>query len=99
MVPAQTFCWMSRSGDVPWLVSITGRVCGTAIGTEPRPTVRRTSKCSITSRTAPAKPFVSLASRLALGIFALSTLVSLLVAFELARRERQHYIESKSAAF
>ena len=56
MVPAQTFSWISRSGEVPWLVSITGRVCGTAIGTEPRPTVSRTPKCSMTSRTALAKP-------------------------------------------
>ena len=35
-----------------WLVSCTGRVCGTAIGTEPSDTTSRTSKCSTTARTA-----------------------------------------------
>jgi HAMP domain-containing protein/anti-sigma regulatory factor (Ser/Thr protein kinase) len=47
-----------------------------------------------------AKPegFVSVASRLAIVIFALVAGVSLLVAFELTRREREHYIASKQRA-
>jgi len=47
-----------------------------------------------------AKPegFVSVASRLAIVIFALVAGVSLLVAFELTRREREHYIDSKQRA-
>jgi two-component system, chemotaxis family, sensor kinase CheA len=47
-----------------------------------------------------AKPegFVSVASRLAIVIFALVACVSLLVAFELTRRERAHYIDSKQRA-
>lgn len=42
--------------------------------------------------------FVSLASRLALVIFALVAAVSLVIALELARRERGHYVESKRNA-
>jgi len=47
-----------------------------------------------------AKPegFVSVASRLAVVIFALVAGVSLVVAFELTERERQHYVESKERA-
>src|SRR5262245_53325922 len=44
------------------------------------------------------KGFVSVASRLALIIFALVAAVSALVAFELTRREEDHYIESKRLA-
>lgn len=44
------------------------------------------------------KRFLSVASRLAIVIFGLVAAVSLMVAFELARRERQHYIESKRRA-
>jgi len=42
--------------------------------------------------------FVSVASRLAIVIFTLVAGVSLLVAFELTRRERQHYTQSKERA-
>jgi two-component system chemotaxis sensor kinase CheA len=42
--------------------------------------------------------FVSVASRLAVIIFALVAAVSALVAFELTRREEEHYIESKRLA-
>jgi HAMP domain-containing protein len=42
--------------------------------------------------------FVSLASRLALWIFALVAGVSLLVAFQLTGRERDHYVHSKERA-
>lgn len=42
--------------------------------------------------------FVSVASRLALVIFALVAAVSLVIALELARRERGHYVESKRSA-
>jgi two-component system, chemotaxis family, sensor kinase CheA len=42
--------------------------------------------------------FVSVASRLALVIFALVAGVSLVVAFELTGREHEHYIESKERA-
>jgi HAMP domain-containing protein len=47
-----------------------------------------------------AKPegFVSVASRLAVVIFALVAGVSLVVAFELTAREREHYVESKERA-
>ncbi len=38
-----------------WLVSCTGRVCGTAIGTDPIDTTSRTEKCSTTERTAREK--------------------------------------------
>ncbi|HEV8550752.1 MAG TPA: HAMP domain-containing protein, partial [Polyangiaceae bacterium] len=44
------------------------------------------------------KGFVSVASRLALVIFALVAAVSALVAFELTRREQEHYVESKRLA-
>ena len=50
--PRQTFSCTSSRCAVAWLVSCTGRVCGTAIGTEPSETTRRTSKCSTTARTA-----------------------------------------------
>ena len=53
--PFQTFSAISRSGSVAWLVSITGRVCGTAIGTAPIDTARRTRSFSTTARTASAK--------------------------------------------
>ncbi len=42
--------------------------------------------------------FVSVASRLALVIFALVAAVSLAIALELTRRERGHYVESKRGA-
>lgn len=42
--------------------------------------------------------FVSLASRLALLIFALVAAVTILVAFELIRRDRAHYLQSKQNA-
>lgn len=42
--------------------------------------------------------FVSVASKLAVVIFALVAAVSFLVAFELTRRERDHYIEAKRRA-
>jgi two-component system, chemotaxis family, sensor kinase CheA len=42
--------------------------------------------------------FVSVASRLAVVIFALVAAVSLLVAFELMRRERAHYLDAKQRA-
>jgi HAMP domain-containing protein len=45
-----------------------------------------------------AKGFVSVASRLAVVIFALVVAVSALVAFELTRREEEHFIESKRLA-
>ena len=45
-----------------------------------------------------AKGFVSVASRMAVVIFALVAAVSAAVAFELTRREESHYIESKRLA-
>lgn len=42
--------------------------------------------------------FVSVASRLAVVIFALVAGVSLVVAFELTEREREHYVDSKERA-
>jgi two-component system chemotaxis sensor kinase CheA len=45
-----------------------------------------------------AKGFVSVASRMAIVIFALVAAVSALVAFELTRREESHFIESKRLA-
>ena len=54
ILPFQTFSAISRSADVAWLVSITGRVCGTAIGTAPSETVSRTRNASTTARTAAA---------------------------------------------
>ena len=45
---------VSSSGWLACGVIAIGRVCGTAIGTEPRLTTRRTSKRSTTSRTARA---------------------------------------------
>ena len=53
--PFQMFSVSSSSGMVAWLVSITGRVCGTAIGTAPIETVSRTPNFSTTVRTASAK--------------------------------------------
>jgi two-component system, chemotaxis family, sensor kinase CheA len=50
------------------------------------------------SRAHPRRGFVSLASRLALVIFALVAAVSLVIAVERARRERDHYVESKRSA-
>jgi two-component system, chemotaxis family, sensor kinase CheA len=46
----------------------------------------------------PGKRSLSIASRLAVLIFALVAVVSLAVAFELTRREREHYTESKRRA-
>ena len=47
---------MRSSGSLAWWVIAIGRVCGTAIGTEPMLIVRVTAKRSTTSRTARAKP-------------------------------------------
>ena len=46
---------VSSSGLLAWWVIAIGRVCGTAIGTDPMPTTRVTPKRSTTSRTARAK--------------------------------------------
>ena len=45
---------VSSSGSLAWWVIAIGRVCGTAIGTEPMPTTRVTPNRSTTSRTARA---------------------------------------------
>lgn len=44
-----------RSGRLPWAVTTTGRVCGTAIGIDPMLTDRVTPNRSMTSPTARAK--------------------------------------------
>jgi hypothetical protein len=49
--PRQMLSCSSSSGRLAWLVAITGRVCGTAIGTDPMETTSRTPKCCTTART------------------------------------------------